>query len=377
MRRRTFLGRAGLVGGGLLSGCAPEAVPTDGADTVTGPRVEWRLASSYPQSLGIIMGAAERVAARVSAVTGGRFRIRVYPAGELVPGLQVMDAVQQGTVQAGQTASYFYTGKNPALAFDTGVPFGLTARQQNAWLYEGGGIELLRPVFAELGVVQLPMGNTGCQMGGWFRRPLESRADLGNLRMRIPGLGGEVMTRMGVTVQVLAAGDIFPALERGAIDATEFVGPYDDERLGFHQVAPYYYHPGFAEPGVTASLHVNRRAWEELPAAYRELLEAATREANQGMLARYDVENPPALRRLVEDHGVQLRTFPDGVLEEAWEESNALLDDLAAGAPDFRRILEAWRTFRNDSFRYFSGNELGYQAFAFPRGASAAGGSAG
>lgn len=371
MRRRTFLGRAGTLGGaGLLGACGTgdEAVGGADAGSVTGPRVRWRLASSYPASLGIIIGTAEVLAARVRAITGGRFDIRVYPAGELVPGLQVMDAVQQGTVQAGHTASYFYIGKNPALAFDSGVPFGLTARQQNAWLYEGGGLELLRPVFAELGVVQLPLGNTGCQMGGWFRRPLESRADLSSIRMRVPGLGGEVFTRMGVTVQVLAAGDIFPALERGAIDATEFVGPYDDERLGFHQVAPWYYYPGFVEPGVTASLHLNRRAWEELPTQYKEVVEAVSREANQWMTMRYDVENPPALRRLVEDHGVRLRAFPDGVMEDAWEHSNALLADLASESSDFRRVLAGWRTFRDEAFRYFSGNELTYQDFAFRHG---------
>ena len=374
MRRRTFVERMGVLSGaGLVAGCGAgeESTPAAGSGTVSGPRVEWRLASSYPASLGIIMGAAESLAARVSAVTGGRFRIRVYPAGEIVPGLQVMDAVQQGTVQAGHTASYFYTGKNPALAFDTGVPFGLTARQQNAWLYGAGGIELLRPIFAELGVVQLPMGNTGCQMGGWFREPLTDRSQLASLRMRVPGLGGEVFSRMGVAVQVLAAGDIFPALERGAIDATEFVGPYDDERLGFHQVAPYYYYPGFAEPGVTSSLHVNASAWTSLPSEYQALLEAVTREVNQEMLFRYDVENPPALRRIVQEHGIELRAFPEGVLEDAWGESVALLEELAGESSDFRRILASWAEFRRESFRYFQGNELSYQTFAFPRGSGA------
>jgi TRAP-type mannitol/chloroaromatic compound transport system substrate-binding protein len=326
--------------------------------------VSWRLASSFPRSLEIIYGAAEHLAQRVSALTGGRFEIRVYPAGELVPGLQVMDAVQQGTVHAGHTASYYYIGKHPALAFDSGVPFGLTARQQNAWLYEGGGVEALRGIFAQFGIVHFPCGNTGTQFGGWFRRPLASVADFRGLRMRIPGLGGEVMARLGVSVQVLAGGEIYPALERGAIDATEWVGPFDDERLGFHRIARYYYYPGWHEPGVTLTLMVGQRAYDALPEGYRHALEVAATEENHRMLARYDAANAPALERLMAG-GVEVRPFPEDVLVAAWRESNALLEERAAQHAEFRRVYEPWKAFRAQSFGYFDGVEQAYAEFAF------------
>jgi len=367
MERRAFLKTTalGLAGTGALAACTGTVEgPAAEAAASAGPRVTWRLASSFPRSLDIIYGAAERVAERVGQLTGGRFAIRAYPAGELVPGLQVMDAVQQGTVHAGHTVTYYYLGKNPALAFDTGVPFGLTARQQNAWLQEGGGREALRRVFAGFGIVQYACGNTGMQFGGWFRRPVNSLADLRGLRMRMPGLGGEVMARLGVSVQVLAGGEIYPALERGAIDATEWVGPYDDEKLGFHQVAKNYYYPGWHEPGVTATLMVNQRALDELPEEYRYALEVAAAEENQQMLVRYDAANPPALARLVAS-GVEVRRFPDDVMEAAWRESAALLDQYAAQSAEFRAIYEPWRAFREESFRYFGGAEQAYAGFAF------------
>lgn len=367
MQRREFLKTAALSAAGpaAVAACGPVARDASGDEGIfAGPEVTWRLASSFPRSLDIIFGSAEHFAARVGQLTGGRFTIRAYPAGELVPGLQVMDAVQQGTVHAGHTASYYYLGKNPALAFDTGVPFGLTARQQNAWLTEGGGVAALREVYADFGIIQFPCGNTGTQFGGWFRRPIRSAADLRGLRMRIPGLGGEVMARLGVSVQVLAGGEIYPALERGAIDATEWVGPHDDERLGFHQIARFYYYPGWHEPGVTLTLMVSRRAWDQLPEAYRHVIDVAAREENQGMLERYDAANPLALERLVAA-GVEVRRYPDDVLQAAWRESQALLEEQARQHPAFQRIYEPWRAFRDRSFRYFNGVEQAYAAFAF------------
>jgi TRAP-type mannitol/chloroaromatic compound transport system substrate-binding protein len=367
MDRRAFLRTAavGAAGGSALVACAPAGPGVALDDEIfTGPRITWRLASSFPRSLEIIYGSAEHLAERVGQLTGGRFQIRVYPAGELVPGLQVMDAVQQGTVHAGHTATYYYIGKHPALAFDSGVPFGLTARQQNAWLYEGGGIAALREIFAEFGIVQFPCGNTGTQWGGWFRRPIESAADLRGLRMRIPGMGGEVMARLGVSVQVLAGGEIYPALERGAIDATEWVGPFDDERLGFQRIARYYYYPGWHEPGVSLTLMVGRRAFEELPEGYRHALTVAAAEQNERMLCRYDAENAPALERLIAG-GTQVRRFPDDMLRAAWRESNALLEEHAARNEAFRRVYEPWKAFRARAFRYFDGVEQAYAAFAF------------
>ncbi len=366
MQRRDFLKTATLAATGTATGACTGAASTPGGDggAAGGPPVNWRLASSFPRSLDVIYGSAEHLAARVEQLTGGRFRIRSYPAGELVPGLQVMDAVQQGTVHLGHTASYYYLGKNPALAFDTGVPFGLTARQQNAWQTEGGGMEALRKVYADFGVIQFPCGNTGAQFGGWFRRPIDSVTDLRGLRMRIPGMGGEVMSRLGVSVQVMAGGEIYPALERGAIDATEWVGPHDDERLGFHQVARYYYYPGWHEPGVTLTLMVNRRAFDELPATYQHALAVAAAEQNQAMLERYDALNPPALTRL-RAAGIEVRPFPADLLEAAWRESNALLQDHASRDPAFRTIYEPWKAFREQAFGYFNGAEQAYAAFAF------------
>lgn len=367
IERRTFLKTLGASAGtAALAACgsSSEGGPAEGA--TAGRRVTWRLASSFPRSLDIIYGSAEHLAERVSQLTGGRFTIRVHPAGELVPGLQVMDAVQQGTVQAGHTASYYYLGKHPALAFDSCVPFGLSARQQNAWLHVGGGLPALREIFKQFGVIQFPCGNTGTQFGGWFRNPVNSVADLRGRRMRMPGLGGEVMARLGVSVQVLAGGEIYPALERGAIDATEWVGPYDDEKLGFQRIAKNYYYPGWHEPGVTLSLMVSQAAWDELPETYRAALEVASAEQNARMLERYDDSNPAALARLIAG-GVVARAFPQDVMEAAWRESNALLDEYAAKNAEFGAIYTSWKAYRTQSWKYFNGAEQVYADFAFPK----------
>jgi TRAP-type mannitol/chloroaromatic compound transport system substrate-binding protein len=291
----------------------------------------------------------------------------VYQAGELVPGLSVLDAVQSGSVHVGQTAGYYYTGKNEALAFDTCLPFGLTARQQSAWLLEGGGMELVRGLYADFGVINFLSGNTGAQMGGWFRRPIGDLQDLAGRKMRIPGLGGKVMQRLGVTVQNLAGGDIYPALEQGAIDATEWVGPYDDEKLGFHAVAKNYYIPGWWEPGAGSSVLVSQAAYDQLPDAYKEVLLSAAKESYLDSVARFDVANPLALERLVNEHGVTLRTFSDEILEAAWTQSNAYLEEQAAADATFRRVYESFKTFRDHSFPFFAGNEQTYARFAFSK----------
>ena len=297
-------------------------------------------------------------------MTEGQFKIRVYPGGELVPGLQVMDAVQQGTVQVGQTASYYYTGKNAALAFDACVPFGLTSRQQTAWLTEGGGLELMNELFADFNIVTFPAGNTGTQMGGWFKRELGSAADLQGLKMRIPGLGGEVMNRLGVAVQVLAGGDIYPALERGAIDATEWVGPYDDEQLGFHKVARYYYYPGWWEPGPSLSYHVNRDAWSKLPKVFQEIFKTAAAESAQVMQARYDERNPAALRKLL-DAGVDMRPFPKDLMEAARTTALEMLEEQAVADATYNKVYTAWKKVRSETYQWFSTAELAYASFSF------------
>ncbi|MBI2568534.1 MAG: TRAP transporter substrate-binding protein [Candidatus Schekmanbacteria bacterium] len=371
MKRREFMQKAAatLVVTGAAVACGPGPAGEHGAPAVHAAKnVMWKLASSFPRGLDTIYGGAEALAQRVDAMTGGSFKIRCYPAGEIVPALAVLDAVQQETVQIGHTASYYYTGKNPVLAFDTAVPFGLTARQQAAWMAYGGGRELLQPVFADFGIISFSGGNTGAQMGGWFRREVGEVADLQGLKMRIPGLGGDVMSRLGATVQVLAGGDIYPALERGAIDATEWVGPYDDEKLGFHKVAKYYYYPGWWEPGPALSFYVNRKAWDSLPKIYQEVFVAATAEANLGMLANYDAKNPPAMARL-RAAGVELRPFSDSILAAAYREAEALLGEQAAADAAYGKVYDAWRKFRAESHRWFATAEAAFAAFTFPRAA--------
>jgi TRAP-type mannitol/chloroaromatic compound transport system substrate-binding protein len=366
---REGLGRRRLLAGGALAalgtaaGCCPKARAT-GPGVQTRRRVRWRLASSFPSSLDTIYGASEVLARRVAAMSDGAFEILPYEAGEIVPGLQVMDAVQSGTVEVGQTASYYYKGKNPALVFDTCVPFGLSARQQAAWLHEAGGLELVHELFADFGIITFPCGNTGTQMGGWFKREVASLDDLRGLKMRIPGLGGDVMDALGVSVQVLSGGEIYQALERGTIDATEWVGPYDDEKLGFHQVARYYYYPGWWEPGPSLSFFVHRRAWDELPKTYQEIFRTAAAECATVMTARYDAQNPPALERLLAA-GVQLRLFPDDVMRAAQEASRAILADHAAADPAYAKIHRAWEMHRAAAFRWFGTAELAYASFAF------------
>ncbi len=362
MRRREFLGGA-LVGGAALAACGGGGA--DGPAVQTRKRIRWRMASSFPRSLDTIFGAAEVMAERLAAMSDGRFEIRVYPAGELVPGLEVLDAVQQGTVQVGQTGSYYYIGKNPALAFDTCVPFGLTSRQQTAWLEEAGGRALLDALFADFGVRSFPAGNTGVQMGGWFVPQVRGLADLKGLKMRIPGQGGRVMEALGVATQTIAGGEIFPALERGAIDATEWVGPYDDEKLGFHKVAKHYYYPGWWEPGPSLSFYVNEAAWASLPVDFQHMFHAACREASQVMQARYDAKNPAAMERLI-TAGVQPLPFPDDVMRRAREISETQLEDEAAKDAAYAKIHAHWKAFRASSFAWFDLAERAYQDFAFP-----------
>lgn len=362
-----MIGRRSLLAAGAAAlaagGCCPKKRAV-GPGVHTSQRVRWRLASSFPSSLDTIYGASEVLSERVSEMSGGTFEIQVYEAGEIVPALNVMDAVQNATVQVGQTASYYYKGKNPALVFDTCVPFGMNARQQAAWLHEDGGLELVHELYADFGIVTFPCGNTGTQMGGWFRRELTSLADMRGLRMRIPGLGGDVMEALGVSVQVLAGGEIYQALELGTIDATEWVGPYDDEKLGFHQVAEYYIYPGWWEPGPSLSFFVNREAWDALPTSYQEIFRAASQEAAATMMGRYDVKNPPALERLLA-YGVELRPFPREVMEAAREASRQILEDNAAADGGYAKIYRAWEQKRRAYFRWFGAAELAYADFAF------------
>jgi TRAP-type mannitol/chloroaromatic compound transport system substrate-binding protein len=355
MQRRDVLKGAGA---GLLAGLATSARAADL------PTIRWRLASSFPKSLDTIYGAAEVLANRLSKITDGKFEIRVFAGGEIVPGLQVLDAVQKGTVECGHSGSYYYVGKNMAFAFDCAIPFGLTARMQNAWMYAGGGIQLMRDFFKEYNIIQFPGGNTGVQMGGWFRKEIKSLADLKGLKMRIPGIGGQIMARLGAVPQTLAGGDIYPALERGAIDATEWVGPYDDEKLGFYKVAKHYYYPGWWEGGPQLSFYVNSKKWQELPPAYQAAFEVAAAEANLDMLAEYDAKNPPALMRLVRE-GVNLHPFPEDIMLAARKAAFELYEEEAGKNPAFKRIYVEWKKFRDISIQWFKVAEASYANFLY------------
>jgi TRAP-type mannitol/chloroaromatic compound transport system substrate-binding protein len=373
MKRRKFIkAGAGLSagamvsGGAVLAGCSTGSDAGEAPSVQTRPRVSWRLASTFPRSLDTIFGAAETLANRVSQLTDGRFTIRVFPSGELVPFDQVLESVQKATIQMGHAASYYFTGLNPALAFDCTLPFGMNARQFNAWVYHGEGKDLLRSMFSDFNVVNFPGGNTGVQMGGWFRREIGSVADLRGLTMRIPGMGGRVMDRLGVTAQVLAGGDIYPALERGVIDATEWSGPYDDEKLGFYKVAPYYYYPGWWEPGPNLSFYVNQQAWDTLPSDYQAALGAAAAEANVDMMSDYDARNPPALDRLLAAD-VQLRKFSDDIMEAAAEAAQDLIAEEAADDPAYAVLLESYDRFKDQSNRWLGTSENAYTEFAYGR----------
>ena len=372
IKRRDFLKKAGTGAAGVAALGACSSGETGGASAglsggIDGPEVNWRLATSFPPSTDILHGAGIRVAQRVADLTGGKFTMRVYAAGEIVPALQVMDAVMQGTVQCGVSPGYYYIGKNPALAFDTAIPFGLSTRQQYAWMQYGGGLDLVNRIYAEFGVISFVCNSTGGQMGGWFREPVNSLSELAGLRFRIPGIGGEIMSRLGVTVQNLGAAEIYPALERGAIDATEWVGPYDDEKLGFYQVAKNYYYPGWWEPGVTMGLLINLDAYNELPEAYQQILQAVCGETFADRLAAYDNANPLALQRLINEHGVEVREYPQDIMDAAWRESNAYLEEQSADDATFREVYESYRAFRDVQWSYAKGNELAYQVSAFGR----------
>ena len=367
MNRRTFARASFVAASAAATGCVRKS-DLAARRVVTGslPDVHWMLASSFPHTLDIIHGTTEWMVSRIAALTQGRFQIKIYGPGELCPANQVLDVVQQGAVQIGHTASYYYMGKHPALAFDTTVPFGLDARQQQAWLTQAGGAEMLKPVFDTFRIHCLPGGNTGAQMGGWYRREIHSLADLQGLKMRIPGLGGQVMSAMGVTVQNLSSAEIYTALQMGAIDATEWVGPYDDLHLGLYQVAKYYYYPGWWEPGPSLSFYIHQDAWNALPEVYRAILECAASDAAARMMALYDARNPVAFRELVQKHNVQVRAFPADMIARARIETETRFNKLAADNETFARIYEHWKSFRDLSRAWTSTTELFHAREAHP-----------
>ena len=356
MDRRTFITKAGLLTGGAAAGAAGLAAP---AIAQSMPEIEWKLTSSYPKALTNLYRVAEDLAAWVAAATDGRFRITVAPAGEIAGPFEALDAVRDGKAEMAHTASYYYTDKDPAFAFGTTAPFGLNARQQNAWMYEGGGIALLNELYAQHGVYGLPAGNTGAQMGGWFRKEITSVADLKGLRMRIPGLGGATLAKLGVLPQQLSGADAAAKLAAGEIDAAEWVGPFDDLALGFHKSAKYYYHPGWWDGCGTVHLFIGLDKWNALPKPYQAVLTAAAAYANAVMQARYDASAPAALQTLVAE-GAELRTFPEDVLEACLMAANEVFAEKSAESERFRGIYQAWKGFRADQVAWFGITELSF-----------------
>jgi TRAP-type mannitol/chloroaromatic compound transport system substrate-binding protein len=340
-----------------------EAVQEAVANNQALPVLNWQMATSWPPALDTIYGGAQVFAERVTALTSGKFTITPRAAGELAPGLEVLNVVEEGAVPIGHTASYYYIGKSPVTAFGTALPFGLTARQQNAWLYEGGGLQIMQDVYASrFGVIQFPAGNTGVQMGGWFNKEINSLSDMPGLKMRIPGLGGQVMAKLGVNVQVIAGGEILQSLQTGAIDAAEWVGPYDDVVLGFQDVASFYYHPGWWEPGPTLEVQIPLPKWEALPEVYQEVIKSAAFEANTTMMARYDALNPEAYQEIL-NSDVQVLPYPDEVMEAAADAANQINEDNAASNSDFATVYEHWSAFRDQVQPWFAVAETSYLDF--------------
>jgi TRAP-type mannitol/chloroaromatic compound transport system substrate-binding protein len=354
MDRRSLIKNAGIAGV-LAAGVAPAVVQAQAA-------IRWRLASSFPKSLDTIYGGAEEFSKQVKAMSGGKFEISVHAGGELMPAFGVVDGVQNGTVECAHTAPYYFFGKDDTFALGCAVPFGLNSRQMTAWMYEGNGLKLMREFYAGYGMVNFPMGNTGAQMGGWYRKEIKSLADMQGLKMRIGGFAGKVAGKLGVVSQNIPGGEIYQALEKGTIDAAEWVGPYDDQKLGFNKVAPHYYYPGWWEGGPQLDLYVGEKAYNSLSAENKAILAAAASYAHVDMQAKYDGRNPAALRSLVAA-GTKLHRFPKDVMEAAFKEAQALYADIASKNPKFKKVWDDYSAFRRDQNQWFRFAEAGFDDF--------------
>jgi len=354
MERRSFVRSAGLAGV-LAAGAAPAIVHAQ-------TNIRWRLASSFPKSLDTIFGAAELFAKKIGDMSGGKFQISTHAGGELMPPFGVVDGVQNGTVEMAHTAPYYFVGKDDTFALGTAIPFGLNSRQMTSWMYEGNGLKLMREFYANYNIISFPGGNTGAQMGGWFRKPITSLADLKGLRFRTVGVTGKVMERLGVVVQALPGAEIYQALEKGTIDAAEWVGPYDDLKLGFNKVAPHYAYPAWWEGGPEIDFFINTKAYAALPAEYKAMVEAAASQAHIDMQAKYDAKNPGALKQLVAG-GTKLFRFPKDTMEAAFKEAMALYSELSAKNPAWKKVYEDLSNFRRDQNLWFRFAEAGFDDF--------------
>lgn len=342
MKRRDVVMALGA--GGLLTACGSSQAPA--IQTSKTQRFEWNMVTTWPKNFPGLGTAAENLARSISEMSAGRLKIRVYGAGERVPALETFDAVSRGAADMAHGASYYWKGKSPATPFFTAIPFGLTAQEMNGWLYFGGGLELWRELYDGFNLVPFEAGNTGTQMGGWFRKPIQSLADLRGVKMRIPGLGGEVMQKIGVTTVNIPGGELFTALQTGTIDATEWVGPYNDLAFGLHKAAKHYYYPGWQEPGPTLEAIVNKNAWQKLPEDLQAIVSYACQAAGAQMLAEYAARNQQALKTLIEDHNVQLHAFPDDVIAALRTASVQVLDELTANDVFSRKVYDNYKTYQ-------------------------------
>ena len=355
MDRRKFIHSAGV---------AAAAVPVLAAPAIAQsmPEIKWRMTSSFPKALDTIFGAAETFSKYVAEATDNKFQIQVFPAGEIAPGLEAANEVGKGSIEMCHTASYYYWGKDPTYAFATAVPFGLNARQQNGWMYYGGGIDLMNEFYATQNLIAFPCGNTGAQMGGWFRKEIKSLADLQGVKMRIGGFGGKVISKVGVVPQQIPGGEIYPALEKGTIDAAEWVGPYDDEKLGFYKVAQYYYYPGWWEGGAMLHTMVNTAKWAELPTPYQAIVKTACQAANCDMMASYDAKNPSAIKRLV-GGGAILKPYPQDVMEACFNAAKETYAEIGASNAAFKKVHDAMTSFRADAYLWQQVSEATFDNF--------------
>jgi TRAP-type mannitol/chloroaromatic compound transport system substrate-binding protein len=353
MDRRSLIKHAGIAGV-LAAGAAP-AVHAQAA-------IRWRLASSFPKALDTIYGGAEEFAKKVGEMTGGKFTISVHAGGELMPAFGVVDGVQEGTVECAHTAPYYFFGKDDTFALDCAIPFGLNSRQMTAWMYEGNGLKLMREFYSTYNIVNFPMGNTGAQMGGWYRKEIKGVADLKGMKMRIGGFAGKVFTRMGGVPQNIPGGEIYQALEKGTIDATEWIGPYDDQKLGFNKVAKNYYYPGWWEGGPQLTLYVNNKAFNALPKEYQAIVEAAASHAHVDMQAKYDGRNPGALKQLVAS-GVKVLPFPKAVMDEAFKQAMSLYTELSDTNPKWKKVYGDYAAFRKDQNLWFRFTEAQFDRY--------------
>jgi TRAP-type mannitol/chloroaromatic compound transport system substrate-binding protein len=326
------------------------------------PELKWRMTTSWPKSLDTLQGGVELLSKTVAEATDNKFQIQVFAGGEIVPGLQVVDAVQNGTVEMGHTASYYYFGKDPTFGFGTSVAFGPNARINQGWYTLGGGKEVLNEFYKSYNIISFLAGNTTCQMGGWFRKEINSVDDLNGLKFRIGGFPGRVLQKLGAVPQQIAAGDIYPALEKGTIDAAEWVGPYDDEKLGFYKVAPHYYYPGWWEGGSMLLAFVNLDKWNALPKSYQTILQQAGHYANTWMIAKYDEVNPPALKRLLAN-GTKLHGFSPAIMEACFKSAKELHDEISATNANFKKTYDSMNAFTNNAYQWFQVAELGYDSF--------------